>query len=112
LFASLIENSQYHSQQRTLANGYSYHINEYQGRANPLHVIGDKTAARSSKILGNNLQLVNQLRNTVKMPIRVLHMTRNPYDVIATMAKRTGKVDHLNHTVKAFGEIACCTQRV
>lgn len=112
LFGSLINNSQYHSQQSILANGYSYHINEYQGRADSLHVIGDKTAARSSKILGNNLQLINQVRDAVKVPIRVLHMTRNPYDVIATMAKRTGQVDHLNHIIENYRDIADCTQRV
>ncbi len=112
LFESLVNNSLYHSQQDTLSNGYGYQINEYQGRAESLYVIGDKTAARSSKILGNNLHLINQIRNVVKMPIRILHMTRNPYDVIATMAKRNGQIDHISDTVETFRNIAYSTQCV
>ncbi len=55
-----------------------------------LKVIGDKsgraTVVAYQKYLPGFEMLLSKLRNTVKRPIRVIHVVRNPYDMIATEA--------------------------
>jgi len=69
--------------------GYDYTVpGQYQGRFERLRVIGDKRAGRSTHRLGENPELLDLVRSTVGMPIRVIHVVRNPFDNVATMARR------------------------
>ena len=70
-------------------SGYSYAVpNQWQGRYEILRVIGDKKGAMTSRRLGQRPSLLDDLRRTVRVPIRLLHVTRNPFDNIATIAAR------------------------
>jgi hypothetical protein len=53
-----------------------------------LKVIGDKKGGRSALELSRRPELLDRLRRTVRVPIRVIHVTRNPFDNIATLAAR------------------------
>lgn len=73
--------------------GYDYKVpGQFQGTFERLRVMGDKRAGRSTHRLGEHPDLLDALRRTVGVPVRVIHVVRNPYDTITTMAwnsKRT-----------------------
>lgn len=71
--------------------GYDYRVpGQQQGSWSRLRVIGDKTAGHSSMRLGREPSLLERLRRTVEVPIRMLHVTRHPLDTVARMAKAAG----------------------
>ncbi|XP_065835358.1 uncharacterized protein [Oscarella lobularis] len=69
--------------------GLFYHVpNQWNGRYNEtIQVIGDKKAGSTSWFASS--KLIWKLHNVVKVPIRFLHVIRNPYDNIATIAIRS-----------------------
>jgi hypothetical protein len=69
--------------------GYEYTVpNQHQGSYERLRVIGDKFGGMTSVQLGQRPELLDTLRRTVGVPLRVLHVTRNPFDNITTLAHR------------------------
>jgi hypothetical protein len=72
-------------------HGFDYSVpGAFQGRFTTLRVIGDKHAGRATRRLARDPQLLNRLRALVEVPLRVLHVTRNPYDNIASIAHYRG----------------------
>ncbi len=68
---------------------YSYAVpGQWQGRWRRLRVIGDKKGGSSSGILAERPDLLDRLRATVGVPLRLVHVVRNPYDNIATIARK------------------------
>lgn len=69
--------------------GYDYRVpGEWQGRYRRLRVIGDKDGARDTTRLRRQPGLLRRLRTTVGVPVRVIHVVRNPYDIITTGLRR------------------------
>ncbi len=67
--------------------GYEYKVpGQFQGTFERLRVMGDKRAGRSTHRLGEHPDLLDALRRTVGVPVQVIHVVRNPYDTITTMA--------------------------
>jgi hypothetical protein len=62
---------------------------QYQGHYEGMRVIGDKRAGGTSQLLASNPELLTRVRRTVKLPIRVIHVTRNPFDIIASHVRRS-----------------------
>jgi Sulfotransferase family len=60
----------------------------WQGDFRRLLVIGDKKGGRSTGRLRNRPDLLDRLRQTVGVPLRVVHVIRNPFDNIASMKLR------------------------
>ncbi len=70
-------------------SGYQYEVpGQFQGRVERLRVLGDKRARSSVLQIAKDPSLLDRLRRRVGVPIRVVHVTRNPYDNIATEARR------------------------
>ncbi len=70
-------------------SGYQYEVpGQFQGRFEQLRVIGDKRARASVLQIAAQPKVLERVRRVVKVPITVLHVTRNPYDNIATEARR------------------------
>ena len=71
---------------------FDYEISgQFQGVAGgPLQVIGDKKGGGTTKILARDPTLIMRLQEEVLLPVQLIHVIRNPYDNIATMARRTG----------------------
>lgn len=67
--------------------GYTYDVpNQWQGSFEKIRVIGDKHGEFTVTTLADNPQLLEKLQNVVKVPIKFIHVVRNPYDNIATFA--------------------------
>ncbi len=68
---------------------YEYSVpNQHQGSFRQLRVIGDKYGGVTAVELAEQPELLDRLRQTVRVPIRVLHVSRNPFDNITTIARR------------------------
>ena len=103
LFPLLLERDrQFGSMGRTWSN-YQYEIpDQYQGRFERLRVIGDKRARSTVLQIARDPKVLDRIRKVVGIPIKVLHVTRNPFDNIATEARRhkmtLGRVDRVVRT--------------
>ncbi len=89
LYALILKRDRWFSDMGNRWEGYNYTIpNQWQGRFERLKVIGDKRGAGSTRRLGRSPQLLSKLRSLVGVPLRIIHIVRNPYDNIATVALR------------------------
>ncbi len=88
LFAILLERDREFAAVERRWNGFDYSLPGLdQGRFTRLRVIGDKHAGRAARRLRDDPGLLDRLRAVAGVPIRVLHMTRNPFDNIASIAR-------------------------
>jgi hypothetical protein len=88
LFHLLLENSRRYAEAGREWNVYSYGVpGQWQGRFRELRVIGDKKGALSTLRLDADPGLGHKLRKTVGVPVKYVHVVRNPYDNISTMLR-------------------------
>jgi len=72
------------------ATGYSYAVpGQWQGYIRTLRVIGGKAGEKTTVRLGRDPGELKQLARLARAPVRLIHVTRNPYDSIARMAATT-----------------------
>ena len=69
--------------------GYTLAMKDsWQGSFQKLLVIGEKSGAVTTQAHDNDpllfLQMLTELQATVRVPMRVIHVVRNPYDMIST----------------------------
>ena len=82
LFDTLVENARRSFARGRRQSGYSYVVEgQWQGRHRTLRVIGDKSGGRTTKLIGRSG--LETFARTVAVPLRIVHQTRNPYDLIA-----------------------------
>jgi len=71
-------------------SGYSYEVpNQWQGRFAKLEVLGDKRGARSALAFYQDPGLLDLLKRKIDKELKFVHVIRNPYDVLATMTRRS-----------------------
>lgn len=88
LYALLLERDQWFARGGQQWNGYEYKVpGQWQGRFERLRVIGDKRGGGSTWWLRHEPALLDRLRRTVSVPLRLVHIVRNPFDNIATFAR-------------------------
>ena len=69
-------------------SNYRYQIpNRWQGRFESLRVIGDKRGGTAALSVAANPDLLDRLRALIGVPLRLVHVVRNPYDNIAAIAR-------------------------
>ena len=69
--------------------GYTYSVeSQWQGRFRTLRVLGDKNGSGDTHRFARRPWLIGRIEETMQVPVRIVHMYRNPYDVIATIARR------------------------
>lgn len=67
---------------------YNYKIpGQYQGRATEIKVIGDKKGGGSTNKIHRDYGLLAKLKSTVGDRIKMVHVIRNPFDIITTRAR-------------------------
>ncbi len=82
----LLENTRHFSQKGRWHTDYLYAVpDQWQGRYKRLRVIGDKRGSGSVKKIYANPRLYRRLVDMVGVPIRVIHVVRNPFDNISTI---------------------------
>lgn len=69
--------------------GYTLAMKDmWQGSFKQLSVIGEKSGAVTAQMFDNDplmfQQMLRELKDTVQVPVRVIHVVRNPYDMIST----------------------------
>ena len=90
LFHLLLENSRQMAAAGRRHSGYSYEVpNQSQGRFTRLRVLGDKKGATSAMHFHRNPRLLDLLRRKIDKQLKFVHVIRNPYDVLATMTRRS-----------------------
>ncbi|MDT8407728.1 MAG: sulfotransferase [Methylococcales bacterium] len=71
--------------------GYDYQVpGQYQGQLTRPVIIGDKKGNGSARLLRRHPELLFDLEQRLGCPFQLVHVLRNPWDNIATKAKRTG----------------------
>ncbi|XP_065896154.1 uncharacterized protein [Dysidea avara] len=112
-------NNSYHSSvaglrteaDKALKKGYTLSIDGlYQGTyVSSVQVIGDKDGGKTAAMFLRNPQnwdqVFSKIKSTVDIPIKVIHVIRNPYDNIATMLiyKTSGlRITEVKHSDKVY----------
>ncbi len=102
LYALLLKNAMKTGQKGRIQTGYSYQVpGQYQGTWKELKLIGDKKGSNTSRWLRDMPELLDRLRHTINEKLRVIHISRNPFDNIATMAyhEAKGNVERITDTI-------------
>ena len=70
--------------------GYTYDVpNQWQGSFEKIRVIGNKNGEFTVCALAENPELLPKIKNVVRVPVKFIHVVRNPFDNIATFAIKT-----------------------
>lgn len=64
--------------------------NQWQGRFEELRVIGDKRGGAVTRCIAEHPGFLDRLRSLVGVPIRLIHVVRDPFDNIAAISKLRG----------------------
>jgi hypothetical protein len=89
LFWLLLKRDETFAKSGRMWTGYSYAVpTQWQGRFAELQVIGDKKAGLSTDQFGKKPQLFETLSRKVGVPVRIIHVVRDPFNVITTMHRR------------------------
>ncbi|MGF1490738.1 MAG: sulfotransferase [Prochloraceae cyanobacterium] len=94
IYYLLLRGSQRHAAAGRRETKYSYEVpNQWQGKFKSIKVIGDKKGSGTNQVLRENPDILNVLKDKIDVPIKFIHVTRNPYDNISTMiSKRNRKM--------------------
>ncbi|HSH59753.1 MAG TPA: sulfotransferase [Acidimicrobiales bacterium] len=88
LYSLILDNARSYSSHRE--HVYDYTVpGQWQGRYRSIRVIGDKKGGRSTRRLALDPSLRRRLLRKVGVPLRFIHVLRNPFDNIATIYLRT-----------------------
>lgn len=101
LFHLIVENARNQAVKGRRQDEYDLSVpGQYQGDSSQIRVIGDKRGSDFTLRLGHNPDLLKRLQELVGLPVKMIHMCRNPCDNIATMLKRAdGGVSSLEDSI-------------
>lgn len=112
----LVERSQEQADAGRRQGDYGYEVpGQHQGRCDTLRVLGDKKGGGTALWLGRDMAYADKLIAMLDtVPLRLVHVIRNPFDNIATMTMRSQKA--LDQSVERYLErvetIATLKQRL
>lgn len=111
LFALILKRDRWFTEIGSGWHEHNYHVpNQWQGRFRKLKVIGDKKGGVSTARLKKSPELLDKLRRTVRVPVKVIHVIRNPFDNLATMVRHGGK--SLEENIVKFFETSDVNERL
>jgi hypothetical protein len=120
LFAALVESARQQAERPggRRASGYSYVVpGQWQGRFRSLRVIGDKSGQKVASRIGRDPDALSLLERVVDVPLRLVHVTRNPFDTIARIAleretKRGEEAGAVGRAIDFYGRLTATTARL
>jgi hypothetical protein len=93
-FALLLENSRAEALRGRKQKKYRYTVEgQWQGRVRTLRVLGDKFSDRTTKRIAKTPDALAVFRREVGVPLRLIHVVRNPFDMVARIAKQKMQED-------------------
>jgi len=102
IFSLILDNSSDFASRGSEWSGYSYAVpDQWQGRYENLRIIGDKRGGRTTRRFMRQPWMVHIIEKRLSLPVRYIHVLRNPYDVISSM-HRYGGGDIQNHINRFF----------
>lgn len=113
LFRLIMGNSQYFTTELREWTGYSYYIpGQWSGTYSSLFVIGDKKAGATCSLIHQNPGILDDLLRIVKLPLKLIHPVRNPFDNISTKILRSEKGNIFNiNRYFLLEEVVFCLQK-
>ncbi len=103
IFPLLLANSQSFASTGREWTGYSYQVpNQWQGKFKTLQVIGDKKGGTSTLRLFSKPELLRLLWETIDIEKKFIHVIRNPYDNISTLAMKADWVRDIEHGIEVY----------
>ncbi len=95
IYYLLLKKAKSYSDKHKTIGGYKYYVpKQWQGKFTSIKVIGDKQGEGTTLRIQVNPLSLERLRQTINVPIKFIHIMRNPYDNITTMSKKTSKLDY------------------
>jgi hypothetical protein len=89
ILSLLRRSSRWFTERQRRWEGYSYRVpGQWQGRSGIEKVIGDKKASLTAIRLLFAPDLLDRTRKRMGLPVSLVHVVRNPYDNITTLARR------------------------
>lgn len=86
LFALILRRDREHEAERERSGSGDYRVSTtHPGGSAVLRVIGDNKGGATTQHLRAHPERLDRLRAVVGIPVRLLHVTRNPYDNIASI---------------------------
>lgn len=90
IFYLLLNNSVRHARKGRTQTNYDYNVSgQWQGSYKRLRIIGDKKGGMTTQRLNKNQEMLQYISGVVGIPVKYVHVVRNPFDNITTMALRT-----------------------
>lgn len=90
LFEQIIANARAYAAAGAQNQGYNYRIEGlWQGDWTQLRVIGDKCGSHTTMELLAQPELLKQAEEVLQLPLKFVHVIRNPYDVVTTSIRRS-----------------------
>jgi hypothetical protein len=87
LYARIVARSRWFHLRGSRTN-YDYRVpGQWQGRFRTLRVIGDKRGGAVTRALGEHPDLLHRTRDLTGVPLRLIHVVRDPLDNVAAIAR-------------------------
>jgi hypothetical protein len=105
IYERIEKNSKRQAAAGNLWQTYDYGISgQSQGHSDPLHVIGDKKGGRTALMLHSFPGLLSKLQRIISLPIKMIHVIRNPYDTVASLYDlESHKENSLEQNITIYG---------
>jgi hypothetical protein len=95
---------------------YSYAVpGQWQGKYRSMKVIGDKKGSGTTQLLMQDYSLLQKLRDVVGRELRIIHVTRNPFDNMASQlryAPHPLSQEQIRRTIEQYFAQADMNERV
>lgn len=89
IFHLLLRNAREFTESGREWTDYKYEVpGQHHGKFTRLHIIGDKKGQGTANQLGARPELLDRARRVLGLPLKLVHVARNPFDNISTIAAR------------------------
>lgn len=88
LNAILRKDMKFEREGRRNTKGYTYQVGKQSLKSKPsLEIIGDKKGFPTARRLARRPELLPQLGASLNLPVTVVHVVRNPFDIVGSFSK-------------------------
>ena len=89
LYAAIIGRDRWWKSRKWEWEGWDYAVDgQWQGRYRDLRVMGEKAGGLTSRKIQEDPEVLEVLNKVVRVPVKLIHHVPNPFDTIATMARK------------------------